>query len=286
MRVAAVTMVWNEPDFLPIWRRHYERQVGAANCIVIDHGSDDGSAAGVTQGSVIRLPRSPLEEVTRAHLVSSLASGLLGYYDAVIYTDVDELLVADPEHYAGLVDFCAKCPFDVVTTIGLDVLHSTQDEPAIDPLLPISLQRSWVRFVSPMCKASIIRRPVIWAPGFHNADSEIRFDRLFTFHLRWFDLERGLKRLRKTRTMARAFPWIAEHQAIPDEQFANSLIYGMRDAPRRDDVTLNPDASPLKEWLDRITGEQAARAGEMYRLDLGLVEPAAWRLPARFRGLF
>jgi len=34
--LAVVTMVYNEEDFLPIWLKHYSRQVGLKNCFIID----------------------------------------------------------------------------------------------------------------------------------------------------------------------------------------------------------------------------------------------------------
>ena len=42
-RIAAVTMAYNEPDFVGLWAAHYGAEVGARNCFVVDHGSDDGS---------------------------------------------------------------------------------------------------------------------------------------------------------------------------------------------------------------------------------------------------
>ena len=61
--LAAVTMVHNEPDFLPIWAAHYARQVGEAHCYVIDHGSTEGLEQLAAMRHVMRLPRSPMNEV-------------------------------------------------------------------------------------------------------------------------------------------------------------------------------------------------------------------------------
>ena len=107
MRIAALTMSWNEAYFLPIWLRHYAGQLGAANCFVIDHGSDDGSTDSLGDASRIRMPRTPLDETRRADCVSHVAAGLLAYYDVVLHTDVAELLVADPLVAAS----AARCPW-------------------------------------------------------------------------------------------------------------------------------------------------------------------------------
>jgi hypothetical protein len=61
--VAVVTMVYNEPDFLPVWAAHYRAAVGAEHCYVIDHGSDDASIDASGQFNLVQLKRSPLDEV-------------------------------------------------------------------------------------------------------------------------------------------------------------------------------------------------------------------------------
>ncbi|MGI4940925.1 MAG: glycosyltransferase family 2 protein, partial [Janthinobacterium lividum] len=74
MRIAALTMVWNEPFFLPLWLRHYGRHLGPQNCFVLDHGSDDGSTEHLGGACRVLLPRTPLDEEKRARAVSSMAA--------------------------------------------------------------------------------------------------------------------------------------------------------------------------------------------------------------------
>ena len=101
MRVAALTMMYNEPVWASVWARHYAREVGAENCFVLDHGSTDGSTAGLGVG-VERLSRSTLDEDARAALISDRVAGLLRRYDAVVHSDADELLVAEPGRFADV----------------------------------------------------------------------------------------------------------------------------------------------------------------------------------------
>lgn len=63
--LACVTMAYNEADMLPIWLKHYGRQAKPANCFVLDHGSDDGSTANLGGAHLLRLARSPLDELSR-----------------------------------------------------------------------------------------------------------------------------------------------------------------------------------------------------------------------------
>jgi len=123
MRVCAVTNVFNEAFNLPIWLRHYGAQVGIENCLVVDHGSNDGSTADLGGAGVIRLPRSPFNDHKRARMIAGLVGSLLPAYDAMLYSDCDELLVADPAKYANLVAFCEAFEGKAATAIGLNVIH-------------------------------------------------------------------------------------------------------------------------------------------------------------------
>ncbi len=283
MRVAAVTMAYNEPVWAPAWARHYAAQVGAENCLMLDHGSDDGSTDGLPV-QVRRLERSPLDEVWRVEQVTAAVSELLGRYDAVIHTDTDELMLADPAQYADLRAFAAATPHPVVTAIGLDVQHLPDEEPALDPAAAFGRQRSWVRFSAAMCKPALVRHAVAWAPGFHCSDAPMVTSRLFLLHMRYADLGLGLRRLARTRGQAFASAATDTHQRVPDAEFSNMMdvVAGL---PRRQ-VSFNPDVAPLGTWLDRVRASRAAREDELYKLDLSLSGEELWQLPERFRAAF
>jgi hypothetical protein len=69
--LAVVTMVYNEPDFLPFWTSYYGNQIGFENCFVLDHGSDDATIFD-PRVNRLSLPRSPFDETWRADLVSRI----------------------------------------------------------------------------------------------------------------------------------------------------------------------------------------------------------------------
>jgi hypothetical protein len=204
MHVAIVTMAYNERVNLPIWIRHYTRHCPGATLFVIDHGSDDGSSRGLSGVHLVPVPRTPFDDQTRTELVADFQHALLRLYDVVIYTDCDEMLVADPRLHASLASFLAGTNSDVIAPIGLNVHHLLGFEPPIDLSAPILGQRRYGRFASSMCKPSIARVPLLWVPGFHWCDliPDYRTD-LFQFHLKWMDIDASLGRLRLTRTM----PW-------------------------------------------------------------------------------
>ncbi len=287
--LAVVTMVYDEPMFLPLWVRHYASQVAPTHLYVVDHGSDDGSTdpANLAAGlNIVRIPRSPQDDGRRCRFISNLCAALLSWYESVIYVDVDEILVADPALHASLVDYAVSLdPQAVISAIGLDVVHSPGDEPGLDWSRPVSLQRSWLRFTSAMCKPVLIRRPVQWAPGFHNIDAPPRFDELFLFHLRYADLQSGLTRLTRTRRQAWISPQAGSHQRMADTAWRDMLL-GMAALPRHLEPTLGLEDPALRRWLARVVQSAATRETELYRIDLHLSGDALWRLPERFRGGF
>lgn len=285
MKIAAVTMVYNEPDFLPIWARHYGRQVGAKHCYVVDHGSDDGSTAALGEVNIARIPRSPQDDERRARFISRFCTSLLDWYDWVIYTDVDEIALPDPRFYASFAEFCEVVVPEVVTAVGLNVQHVPALEPAVDLARPVTEQRRWVRFSSAMCKPVLVRRAVDWAPGFHCvADAPVVFDQLFLFHLRWFDRDVGLRRLAKTRAMAWSelyVPW----QRMSDAELI-ALIDAIAGLPRREGVAFDTGIPPLRDLIATLNEGAREREHERYKFDLTLDANELWEIAARFRGTF
>lgn len=274
--LAIVTMVYDEPLFLPLWLRHYTAQAEARHCYVVDHGSDDGSTGtstgtGLLTGvNVVRIPRSPQDDMRRCRFMSQFCAGLLVWYETVIYVDVDELLVADPALHASLADYAASLEAHaVISAIGLDVLHCPDEEPVLDWDRPVSLQRHWLRFSSAMCKPALIRRPVRWAPGFHNIDAPPCFDELFLFHLRYADLQSGLARLERTRAQDWVSPQAGSHQRMADGVWYDMLL-GIASLPRLTQGTLGLEDQSLHEWLARVMHSGASRENDLYRIDLHL----------------
>ena len=278
MRVAALTMAYNEPVWARVWAGHYGRQVGAENCFLLDHGSDDGSTEGLPV-RVERLRRSPLDEVARAGTVAAWAAELLKSYDAVVHSDVDELVFADPARHRDLVAFAEAVPDDVVTAAGLDLQHLPDEEPALDVARPIGAQREWVRFSAAMCKPAFIRRPVAWAQGFHACDAAAVWRGLYLIHLRYADLGLGLRRLARTRGLAFAQAGTNPHQKVPDEEFAE-MVRAIALLPR-EEFAFDIERAPLRDWLERVrAGRESGGAW------VDLAGDRLWRLPERVRETF
>jgi hypothetical protein len=278
--LAVVTMVYNEPDFLPVWAAHYREAVGAAHCYVIDHGSDDGSVAGSGPCQVAILPRSPLDEIWRADFVSRLCADLLDRYEAVAYTDVDELLVADPRYFSGLTDLAAGNDADVLTAFGTNMLHVAGEAP-LDLARPISAQRRWTRPFSSLCKPVLTRRKLQWAPGFHTADAASRFGGLYLFHIAYADNAITARRQAKRRSVTRSEGHGTHHGTAPDDMVR--LMTACAALPTSADAQLGGAAE--QDFIAELLRDgRPAYGGRIVAADRET--PVLWAMPAWFAGSF
>jgi hypothetical protein len=193
--VAVMTMAYNEGVNLPIWRDHYRRTLPHGELFVIDHGSDDGSVTGLQGINRIPLPRRTMDEIQRSRFVGLLQASLLQYYDYVIYTDCDELIVVEPELCLTLEAYLGTCGYDYAAPIGLNIQHIIDTEPDLRDGEKILAQRRICYFHSAMCKPLISRVRLRWEPGFHRCDLPLRVDpNLYLFHLKFVDCKRGIAR--------------------------------------------------------------------------------------------
>jgi hypothetical protein len=195
VRIAAMTFVLNESVNLPIWIRHYGGNFGHENLFVVDRGSDDGSTDDLGRINKIRVPRAEFDEHQKTSFLTSIHRGLLEYYDAVVYTDCDEIIVPDPARYAGLRQYIETRDFEYATCVGLNIHHVLTLEPPLDFGKPILSQRKYALFRVATCKTAISRVPINWLPGFHVADKPPRIDpELFVFHTRFMNYVTSIER--------------------------------------------------------------------------------------------
>lgn len=230
MKTAVVTMVYNESVNLPIWLRYYAACAGEENLFVADHGSTDGSTRNLGEANRIRLPRTDFDEFRKTDFVSALCRGLLQYYDTVIYTDCDEIIVPDLRVYADLNDYLTRKQFDYVSCVGLNVLHIISQEDPLDLSLPILPQRRYAAFRSATCKPLVTRIPLTWANGFHTSDKPPNIDpQLFMFHTKVMDYTVSLQRHkvnREAKTSQRQIDrGFGSHWRFDNERFVREAFF-------------------------------------------------------------
>jgi Glycosyl transferase family 2 len=195
VRTAVITFTYNEAVNLPIWIRHYGANFGEANLFVADRGSEDGSLDSIGAANLLRLPRDEFDEFEKTSFMSNFHRSLLNFYDTVIITDCDELLVPDPLKFPSLRHYVEASSFDYANCIGLEILHVINAEPPIDLTKPVLSQRSFANFRSVSCKNLISRIPVTWLPGFHSCNHPPRIDPdLYMIHIKLMDYGIAMRR--------------------------------------------------------------------------------------------
>lgn len=283
MKIAAVTMVYNEATMLPWWLRHYSRQVGESHCYVIDQASDDGSTARIGDANMMRVPVGTYDETKRADFISDFCASLLKWYDWIIYTDVDEMLVADPACYSSLSEYCGKDHPDVVTAFGVNVLQRYLQEPTIDPERPILEQRRWMFAMASMAKPLLTRIPVRWAAGFHSCSAPVGFDGLTNFHLSYADFNTTIARQIKRRTSTAGKE--GSHQQMSDEQLFH-MMKNWSGMPAITDVELDDGCQHTRLFTDRILASCVGRENDSYKIDMSIWNDQLWNIPKRFHNAF
>lgn len=221
MKIAVITMVYNEKVMLPIWRRYYGAIFGSENLFILDHGSDDGSTEDIRHENRIKIFRETFSNADRVKLISKFHESLLSIYDYVIYTDCDEMLVPHPRTGKTLKEYIEARRRPYFTTVGLNLVHHNATEPVLDSSKPILSQRRHVQFVSPMIKTLISNAPIRWGAGFHSSTLYPILTRdLYLFHLKRFDMDHDFNRTKITRTIARpeAEKDHGAHQRLSDQE--------------------------------------------------------------------
>ncbi len=189
-RVVVITMARDEGTMLRRWVEHYSREVGAENLVVVDDNSSDGSSDDLPC-PVLRIP--PLTkksfEPSRMGLLGGLSAGLLEAYDAAIFCDVDEFIVADPKVHESLRHFVAARPGrQAVGVMGLNLVHDVAAEAPLVDGEPILGQRRLAKFLPLMCKPSLKWEPANWALASHGIRCPFEIDpELFMFHMKFAD---------------------------------------------------------------------------------------------------
>jgi len=289
-RAVVMTMARDESDMLPRWIDYYSRQLGMGSLIVLDDNSVDGSTDNLPC-TLYRLPPEPWKRrwaKTRARLVNGMASGLLACNDVVIFTDVDEFLVADPGKYDGLLDYLAhRTDRPVIAPLAMEVVHDPRLEPAFDPARPLLEQRRFVKFSPGMCKPLVKRTPHAWEHAFHaiNAPFEVDPD-LWMLHLKYYD-ENALSQVAEHRLRIRE----GEGRGSPHSFWSKtpetlrSMVSSWTEGTSASDSVPELDAGELK-----LKGLITQRDDGNWRSSIsqvaGLASSPLRQLPERFRDAF
>ncbi len=186
MRLAIVTMVWRDHWLLDKWVRHNAQYVDRSSLYVINHGGDP-KIHDIAQGcNVIDIPRDEVTiDLTRRRwdLLGGITNGLLAFYDRVICTDVDELIVCLGQ--GGLPGHLENSTADTValSPVGLNLM------PVGDGDIEAGVLKAYpqARLSAKYTKPCIVRDRVVWTVGGHGLQrGRFTIDpELLLFHLHY-----------------------------------------------------------------------------------------------------
>lgn len=189
MKLAFVTMVWRDHWLLEKWIAYNSTHVPKSHLYVINHGGDPKITKIADGCNVINIPRDgvPMNfDRIRWDLIGNLAAGLLGFYDRVVCTDVDELLIYVGE--GGLVEHLVSKPVaDNITAIGalgLNLLPSDSGDPQAEALMA---QHPDALVSGKYSKPCVVDKPLKFSNGAHGllgTDFELDPD-LLLIHLHY-----------------------------------------------------------------------------------------------------
>lgn len=219
--LAVYTIARNESFFLPRWLDHYSKL--HADVFVLDHESDDGSTSRLGSNR-IKVYRPHSDDVGwMLQTVEHYQRLFLKEYHRVIFTEVDEFLVADPERYHDLQHYLnVNEQHDPITATGFDVCQRSTDQP-LDPSKPIMSQRGWKQN-DRYSKTLISRKPLSWEVGFHKLVGQDRVYsdvHLLLVHFHYADLGIAWDRLCSRMHDRDPFPnnWGAENKERDYQKF-------------------------------------------------------------------
>lgn len=246
-RVAALTVVRDERAMLPRWVRYYGDQLGLENLLVVDDRTTDGSTDDLPCRVIPSggFPEGRFEKARMA-LVTRLGAELLRDHDAVIFTDADEFLLADPDRYESLPDFVARRPeVRVGAGLGFNVVHHLDHEAALVEGLPVLGQRQFGKFVGQISKPSLKRVQAPWVKASHGIRAAYTPVRdLLMVHLKFadFDLTRRTTDLRHSVRVESGLTensaWAMTGESMADE--FRTFLNGGPDVPEFDPDLVDP----------------------------------------------
>jgi hypothetical protein len=221
---AAITIVHNEAVFLPIWLRYYSRFFGPEDLYVLDNETTDGS---VERDGFVRIPvvNDEVDHIWMRETVEGLQHELLDRYDAVLVTDVDEIVSPVPE-WGDLGQYIDRLQEEWVNCMGYEVLHMRDREPAFDTRKPVFDQRGWWYPNDAYDKPALATEAMTWKAGFHaRADGQARLDpdlRLIHLHRMDYDICLQRHRTRNRRRWAerdQREAWAVHNQITEEREF-------------------------------------------------------------------
>ncbi|MBI3316634.1 MAG: glycosyltransferase family 2 protein [Candidatus Omnitrophica bacterium] len=193
-KCALLTLVKNENIFLPLWLQYYSKIFNPEDIYILDHESNDGSIEECLKKysfQHIPLRWGYYDEIWKVERVREKQRELLQFYEYVLFTDADEILIPNPRKFGSLRNYIDGLDRDYVLSTGFQLIHQRGLEPRLDLRRPLLEQRSYWYPDKMYDKPLLARKPLDWMPGFHEAKnaSGVRDPDLWLLHLHKMDFD-------------------------------------------------------------------------------------------------
>ncbi|WP_435139184.1 glycosyltransferase family 2 protein [Pseudopelagicola sp. nBUS_19] len=197
--LAVSTMVYQDYFFLERWYAYYAAQVGAENLYVFSHGNDPEHRRIAKNANVMNLPRDERMhkfDRRRWRALGSYATGLSDFYNWIIVSDVDEIVIVDPQAASSIPKYILQnysnpqtAPKNI-SPLCLELIHIPEEEPLpIEDEQTILSRRRIFRPNQNYSKPCLVGGPVVFGPGGHRNTLGRRHmpEDMYTLHLKFFD---------------------------------------------------------------------------------------------------
>lgn len=197
------SIVRDETIWTRIWLKHYLQHVDASCIYILDHDSTDMGRSHLEElrkeygFNLLRITHDDVDYNWLTSAGSKFQQFLLNSYDAVLYADIDEIIIPRPgsgyEDLVQLADYNLGSPRNVVRCCGYEVVHQIHLEEPIDFSKPLLRQRSYWYHCLTYSKPVLTCQPIEWMAGFHEfhgmAQTELVDKDLLLIHLHKIDLD-------------------------------------------------------------------------------------------------
>lgn len=169
----AVTFEHNHSDLSDIWENYYSQFMDTKKIPIGDILREDWGAT--------------------TRLLNSTQPELFANYDLILYVDIDEIIVPNPDKYRDFGEYLDQVTQPVVRCVGYNVIQMEGEEP-IDLDKPILQQRRYWSRDKMYDKFVIITKPQHYTSN-HHIENPVPVDPdLYMLHLRDIDIDMAKKR--------------------------------------------------------------------------------------------
>mmetsp|Transcript_16921 Transcript_16921/g.42724 ORF Transcript_16921/g.42724 Transcript_16921/m.42724 type:complete len:276 (-) Transcript_16921:148-975(-) len=208
------TIVREEPVFLPIWYRYYSAHFGDEDIYVLHHvvpsAAEKDECTSTLRCHVVEVANDFFDPDWLRSVVSEHQTALLQKYEAVLFTEVDEIVLPDTSrpfaggaHARDLKSYLeafgsrqfASGEQPAVRCLGWEMHHDFSTESAVDLGRPLLSQRRVWHRNELYDKALLTRVPLHYSLGFHTCEEETpRDESLLLLHLHKYDFQAYMRR--------------------------------------------------------------------------------------------